>query len=133
MNHLKSGDFGEMFTWGDIQQHHPQPRFPLYRWRNRPSRNATVMGIDLLGYALQADSPSANDMLVLCEVKTRSKQKDKKVVEKAYKGVLKDYATRLVNQLMFQSKLLLQGWTEPTDISRHNLVGIVELSIGQWC
>jgi hypothetical protein len=107
-NHLKSGDFGEMLSWSDLQTRPPQPRFPVYRWWNRSSRDDTVRGVDLIGYALRQDSPSPDDLLVLCEVKTRTKRRDKKVVEKAYKGVLKDHATRLANQLMFQSKLLIQ-------------------------
>lgn len=113
--HLKSGDFGEILTWRDLQTRDPQPRFPLYRWWLRATRNDTVRGVDLLGYALRPDSPSPDDLLVLCEVKTRAKTKNKKVARLAYDGVMKDYATRLTNQLLFQSKLLLQQGADDTD------------------
>lgn len=106
--HLKSGDFGEMLTFTDLPARAPFPKFPLYRWRMRATRNDTVRGVDLLGVALSGAEPAADDVLLLCEVKTRAKTKTKTVVKEAYQGVMRDYTTRLAEQLLFQH-VLLQG------------------------
>ena len=105
---LVSGDFGEMFVWLDVQERPPLPRFPLYRWRLRAKRNDTIRGVDLLGYVLAGPEPTPNDLLVLCEVKTRSQSRNGRAVQRALDGVLRDYATRVASQLLFQHARLLQ-------------------------
>jgi hypothetical protein len=99
-----------MLTMTDLPLKTPFPRFPLYRWRMRKGRNDTVRGVDLPGIAQIGPEPSGDDVLVLCEVKTRSKSKAKTIVDQAYKGVVRDYTTRLGDQLMFHYlHLKMQG------------------------
>lgn len=107
---LKSGDFGEMLTLSAIESRDPPLLFPLPRWRTRPTNDATVMGVDLVGYAV-ADpvTPSPDDILVLCEVKTRSSRANRRIVRVALDSIKKDFATRIANQLLFQ-QMLLRDW-----------------------
>ncbi len=99
--HLKSGDFGEILCRSTLQEWRECPQFPLYRWRNRSTKNDTVRGADLIGYVKVTDTPNTNDLLVLCEVKTRSATTANTVVKDAYDGVAKDYVSRLASSLLF--------------------------------
>jgi hypothetical protein len=104
--HMKSGDFGEILCRSTLQEWRDCPTFALCRWRGRSKQNDTVTGPDLIGYVLNGNPPSADDVLILCEIKTRSSNIDKKVVRKAFDGVEKDFITRLTNSLYFYQILL---------------------------
>lgn len=111
--HMLSGDFGEMLCRWTLADHGDRPRFPLFRWRFRSAQDDTVRGVDLVGFVLKNEGPSPDDVLLLCEVKTRSKKIKKDIARVAYDGVRKDHATRLANQLLFQQHhLLMQGQAE---------------------
>jgi hypothetical protein len=105
--HLKSGDFGEMLMWRLLQERGDRPRIPLMRWQTRQSRDDTVRGTDLIGYVAADSKPSKDDVLVLCEVKTRSSTKKATIVREAFNGVKKSYVTRLADQLFFQQHNLI--------------------------
>ncbi len=108
-NTMKSGDFGEIFSRQFLQEYEGG-RFPVYRWRNRSSRNDTVRGTDLIGYLNVGDEPNIDDCLILCEAKSRSRSVNKQVVLDAFNGVKKDYASRMANSLIFcQARLLADG------------------------
>jgi len=117
--HIRTGDFGEMLTRSILEGWRDDPRFPVYRWRNRSHKNDTVRGCDLVGYVL-GSPPSANDILILCEVKTRSSTVDHTVAVQALRGVLKDHATRLANTLFFCQQALLRDGrrTEALELGR---------------
>jgi hypothetical protein len=111
--HLRSGDFGEILSRSVLQEWKEGPQFPAERWRNRSTKNDTVRGTDLIGYCFTNNEPSEDDLIVLCEVKTRESGGDKEVVQKAYDGVLKDNATRLAHSLyLLQHALLRDGMEE---------------------
>ena len=108
-NKMKSGDFGEIFSRQFLQEHEGGT-FPVYRWRNRSSRNDTVRGTDLIGYLNVGDEPHKDDCLILCEAKSRTRSVKKKVVLDAFNGVKKDYASRMANSIVFcQARLLADG------------------------
>lgn len=108
--HLVSGDFGEIFVSVERQHREPEPVFHLFRWRERATPDDTVRGVDLIGLAKRAKRPLRDDTLVLVEVKTRAKTKKRQIVRDAFRGVTKDYATRLSSSLLFHHlKLQRQG------------------------
>jgi hypothetical protein len=106
--HLKSGDFGEILSRSVLSARGDRPTFPVYRWRNRMTRDDTVRGTDLIGYVAPGAEPSSDDVLVLCEVKTRSATVAEDVVSAALDGVQKDSVSRLANSLLFQQHALLR-------------------------
>lgn len=111
-NTMKSGDFGEIFSRQFLQEYEGGS-FPVYRWRNRSSRNDTVRGTDLIGYINVGDEPHRDDCLILCEAKSRARSVKKQVVLDAFNGVKNDYASRMANSLIFsQARLLQDGDTE---------------------
>lgn len=103
---IKSGDFGEILARSVIQERKDNPQFPAHRWRDRENKNATITGPDLIGYVIGSKNLSKNDLLILCEVKTRAITISDKVVEEAYKGARKHYASKLANSLLFLQKHL---------------------------
>jgi len=141
---IRSGDFGEMLCRSTLQGLRDRPCVPVYRWRNRAHKNDTVRGCDLVGYVL-GTNPSASDVLILCEVKTRSSAPDPEVAVEALRGVLKDYATRLANTVFFsQHALLRDGFPkEASELARfynlhkhgeykRRLVACVVYDAGLW-
>ncbi len=115
--HIKSGDFGEILARSIIQERKDSPRFPAFRWRNRADKNDTVRGPDLIGYVIGGDKPSENDLLIFCEVKTRSVTVKKTIVEDAFVEARKHYVSQLANSLFFiQSWLRRQGQDEEAKI-----------------
>lgn len=105
---VKNGDFGEILARSVIQEKHSNCFFPILRWRSKATKNATVGGIDLLGYVTSGNKPE-EDRLILCEVKTRTST-DLHGVDSAYKDVKKHMITALTSELYrMQSKLLEQG------------------------
>lgn len=115
--HIKSGDFGEILTRSVIQERKDNPQFPAFRWRNRADKNDTVRGPDLIGYVINSKKPSSSDLLIFCEVKTRSSTVKEKIVEDAYLDVRKHYVSQLANSLFFiQSWLIRQGQNEEAKI-----------------
>ena len=110
--HLRSGDFGEILSRSILQEWKECPQFPAQRWRNRSTKNDTVRGTDLIGYHLTSNQPNEDDLMVLCEVKTRENGGDKEVVKKAYDDVLKDNATRLTHSLYLLQHVLLRDGME---------------------
>ena len=102
---IKSGDFGEILARGVIQERKDDPRFPAFRWRNRAHKNDTVRGPDLIGYVIGGEEPSKNDLLIFCEVKTRSASVKKQIVEDAFVEAGKHYISQLANSLFF-----IQNW-----------------------
>lgn len=111
-NTMKSGDFGEIFSRQFLQEYEGGS-FPVYRWRNRSSRNDTVRGTDLIGILNVGDKPHEDDCLILCEAKSRSRSVKKQVVLDAFNGVKNDYASRMANSLVFcQARLLADGDVE---------------------
>lgn len=98
--HIRSGDSGEILARSVLQEWRDRPRFPAFRWRSRAHKNDTVRGPDLIGYAMhQEGEPSNEDLLVMCEVKTRSVTVDDEVVKKAFEDAKKHYISRLANSL----------------------------------
>jgi hypothetical protein len=106
--HLKSGDFGEILARSLLAARGDRPTFPVYRWRNRMTRDDTVRGTDLIGYVAPGPEASPDDVLVMCEVKTRSATVAEDVVATAFDGVKKDSVSRLANSLLFQQAALLR-------------------------
>jgi len=109
---IQSGDFGEIFCRGVLQEWKDRPAIPAERWRNRSTKNDTVRGTDLVGYVLLGNEPSEEDTLVFSEVKTRENGGDKEIVQKAYQDVLKDNTTRLANSLILLQHALLRDGKE---------------------
>lgn len=103
---LQSGDFGEMLVWLMASDGPERVQLPLKRWRLRATQDDTVRGIDLIGYVQAAQAPSAADILILCETKTRAKRRNPRVVRTAYDSVRRDCLTRLASQLVFQQARL---------------------------
>ena len=104
--HMKSGNFGEILARSVLQEWRDYPRFPAFRWRNRAHKNDTVRGPDLLGYVMSENGePREEDVLVICEVKTRVASINKMVVKEAFDDVKRHYISKLANSLYF-----LQIW-----------------------
>jgi hypothetical protein len=108
--HIKSGDYGEILCSLALAARDTPLRFPLYRWRLKLNPDSPVQGVDLIGYVISGSTPTPDDMIVLCEVKTNSSRKRPRLAAQAVTSVRKDFATRLGDQLLFQqAKLLEQG------------------------
>jgi len=108
--HLRAGDIGEMLMKQYLEECPEGISVPVYRWRNRSTKNDTVRGTDLIGYCNQSNIPTAGDLLVMCEVKTRSAKVKPEIVSDALEGAQKDYASRLANSIAFaQARLLTDG------------------------
>lgn len=108
---LRSGDSGEILARSVLRERDDQPVFPVYRWRYRSNRDDTVKGPDLLGYVMSdPNEPTDDDVLVVCEVKTRAITTRDAVVLDAYQGATANYISSLKNHLFFaRQKLLLQA------------------------
>ena len=108
--HLMAGDIGEMLMRQYLGECPQGFSVPVYRWRNRSTKNDTVRGTDLIGYCNYSHIPSPQDLLVMCEVKTRSATVNPEVVADALAGAQEDYASRLANSIAFsQARLLYDG------------------------
>ena len=104
---MRSGDSGEILARSALAEHNDRPRFPVFRWRNRSTRDDTVRGPDLLGYTyLDPDDPSDDDVLVICEVKTRASSVNDDIVREAYDDATKHYISDLKNALFFARRAL---------------------------
>lgn len=111
--HIRSGDFGEILCRQYLSENEGSPRFPVYRWRNRSNKNDSVRGTDLVGYLMPQPEPSDDDLLYICEVKTRSSTVEPEIVQHAYRGMEKDFASRAANSLYFcQARLAQDGLAE---------------------
>jgi hypothetical protein len=107
--HIRSGDFGEILSREFLRQSDGTAKFPVFRWRNRSTKNDTVRGTDLIGYAIvNAQAVSEHDILILCEVKTRAATVKDDIVLDALDDVKKDYASRMANSVHFYQARLLQ-------------------------
>jgi len=107
--HIRSGDFGEILSREYLRQSDGTRKFPAFRWRNRSTKNDTVRGTDLIGYTVvNAQAVSEQDVLILCEVKTRAAAVKDDIVLDALTGVKKDYASRMANSLHFYQARLIQ-------------------------
>lgn len=104
--HIQSGDYGEILCSVAIAARDRPLKFPLYRWRLKQAPNSPVQGVDLVGYRMANDEPSADDLLVICEVKTRATRKNTAIALDALNGIRRDYATRLSEQLLYQDRHL---------------------------
>ncbi|MFV2044657.1 MAG: hypothetical protein ACC700_15660, partial [Anaerolineales bacterium] len=72
-------------------------------------KNDTIRGPDLIGYKMQnLDIPSDDDLLVIAEVKTRSKTVSNKVIGEAFGDAKKHYISRLANSLATMQHWLKQ-------------------------
>jgi len=98
---MKSGDFGEILCWTLVQEWRDRPVIEGYRWRSRSTKNDTVRGPDLIGYVMNETVPSPDDVLTICQVKTRSASVSPTVVRESYDDVVNDYVTRLATSLYF--------------------------------
>lgn len=111
--HIRSGDFGEILCRQYLSETNGNPKFPVYRWRTRSTKNDTVRGTDLIGYLMPGPDPDDDDILYLCEVKTRASTVKPEIVQDAYKGAEKDFASRAANSLYFcQARLVQDGLAE---------------------
>lgn len=111
--HIRSGDFGEILCRQYLSETEGSPRFPVYRWRNRSNKNDTVRGTDLIGYLMARPDPSDDDILYICEVKTRASTVEPEIVQDAYRDMEKDFASRAANSLYFcQARLAQDGLAE---------------------
>lgn len=110
---VRSGDLGEITTKLVLENCRDQPIFPGYRWRSKQHKDQTVQGFDLIGYLYaDEDSPSQDDVLVLCEVKTRSSTVDRDVALQAYSDLKKHYISKLANYLAYYRAWLRQNGFE---------------------
>lgn len=110
---IRSGDFGEILCRQYLTETGGNPSFPVYRWRNRSNKNDTVRGTDLIGYLMTGPDPSDDDTLYLCEVKTRASTVKPEIVQEAYQGMEKDFASRAASSLYFcQARLAQDGLAE---------------------
>lgn len=110
LTHLKAGDVGEMLMRQYLEECPEGFSVPVYRWRNRSTKNDTVRGTDLIGYCNKSTIPGPDDLLVMCEVKTRSATVKADIAAEALAGAKKDYASRLANSIAFsQARLLYDG------------------------
>ena len=108
---MKSGDSGEILARSVLRERGDLPVFPVYRWRSRSKRDDTVRGPDLLGYVISDfEQPSDEDVLYICEVKTRASTIKPSIVLDAFQGATENYISDLKNHLFFaRQKLLQQG------------------------
>ena len=105
--HIRSGVFGEILCRSILQGWRERPSFPVMKWRYRNSKNDPGRGTDLIGYVMSGSRPRRNDLLVLCEVRTRSRSISTTVVKGAFDSVKKDSASRLAESIYFQANMLL--------------------------
>lgn len=118
---IVSGDFGEIlfqFLFEKIES----LDFFHYRWRHKYTRNESIRGSDLIGCSFENKdhSPSSNDNLYIIEVKCGWTSQNKKIVEKAYKGIDSDINGRIGTSLfaILRRKLDLDKNADTSDIKR---------------
>jgi hypothetical protein len=104
--HIRNGDFGEITCAILLAERDHPLKFPLFRWRLKQAPNSPVQGVDLIGYGMPKGEPSGADFLVICEVKTRASRRRKTIARDVYRGVKRDYVSRLSEQLLYQDRLL---------------------------
>lgn len=118
---IKSGDFGEIFCYHIVKEHHNSKGFQLvgprkWRWKDK---NKPAQYSDIILFHLKNDNPeSPDDFLLTVESKMKAVESDRHPIQDAINGASDDKLTRLSKSLIW----LEEKYAKMGAVDKRNIV-----------